>query len=90
MRYLYVKWVHKDPGAPLHIYSELDGDSYETRKVEVYADGRKGFADGSESAGGTVLSDMKVPSLKELETMPEYQAKEIPAEEFQKMWLRRR
>ena len=47
MRYLYVKWLHKDPGAPVHIYSEVGDDSYERRKVEIYADGRKGFADES-------------------------------------------
>ena len=55
MRYLYVKWTHKDPGAPAHIYSEIGDDSYELRKVEIWADGRKGFADSSEEDGGTAL-----------------------------------
>lgn len=90
MRYLHIKWTHKDPGAPAQIYSEIDADGYENRKVEIFADGRKGFADASESANGTVLSDMKVPSLKEFAAMPEYQAKAIEAEEFQKIWLKRR
>ena len=35
MRYLYVKWIHKDPGAPVHLYSEIGDDSYERRKVEI-------------------------------------------------------
>jgi hypothetical protein len=90
MRYLYVKWTHEDPGAPVHLYSEIGNDSYETRKVEIWADGRKGFADSSEAKGGTVLSDMAVPSLKEIAALPEYAAKEIPAEEFQKIWMKRR
>jgi Domain of unknown function (DUF6881) len=90
MRYLYVKWLHKDPGAPVHIYSEVGDDSYERRKVEIYADGRKGFADSSEEAGGTVLGSMPVPSLKEIAAQPGYEPKEIPAEEFQRIWLKRR
>ena len=90
MRYLYVKWLHKDPGAPVHLYSEIGDDSYERRKVEIYADGRKGFADGTEQAGGTILGVMPVPSLKEIAAQPEYEPKEIEQEEFQRIWLRRR
>ena len=90
MRYLYVKWVHKDPGAPVHIYSEIGEDSYELRKVEIYADGRKGFADASEEVNGTALGSMPVPSLKEIAAQPGYEPKEIPVEEFQRIWLKRR
>jgi len=90
MRYLYVKWLHKDPNAPVHLYSEVGEDSYECRKVEIYADGRKGFADSSEEAGGTVLGSMPVPSLKEIAAQPEFEPKEIPQEEFQRIWLKRR
>ncbi len=90
MRYLYVKWLHKNPGDPVHLYSEIGDDGYELRKVEIYADGRKGFADGSEEAGGTVLGSMPVPSLAEIATQPEFQPKTIPQEEFQRIWLKRR
>jgi len=24
--YIYVKWIHKNPEDPVHLYSELDGD----------------------------------------------------------------
>ena len=65
-------------------------DSYERRKVEIYADGRKGFADGSEEAGGTSLGVMPVPSLEEIAAQPEYEPKEISQEEFQRIWLKRR
>jgi len=90
MRYLYIKWKHKDPGAPVQIYSEVGDDSYERRKVEIYADGRKGFADESEQAGGTTLGVMPVPSLKEIAAQPEYEPKVIDQEEFQRIWMRRR
>ena len=90
MRYLYVKWIHKDPGAPVHLYSEIGEDDYERRKVEIYADGRKGFADGSEQAGGTTLGVMPVPSLEDIAAQPEYEPKVIDQEEFQRIWMRRR
>ena len=90
MRYLYVKWLHKDPSAPVHIYSEVGDDSYERRKVEIFADGRRGFADGSEEFGGTVLGSMPVPSFKEIAAQPEFEPKELPQEEFQRIWLKRR
>jgi hypothetical protein len=90
MRYLDIKWTHKDPGAPVRLYIEVGEDGYESRKVELYADGRKGFADSSEEAGGTSLGFMPVPSLAELKTLPEYQPKEISQEEFQRNWLKRR
>jgi hypothetical protein len=90
MRYLYVKWLHKDPGAPVHLYSEVGDDAYERRKVEIYADGRKGFADATEEAGGTSLGVMPVPTLAEIAAHPEYEPKEIDQEEFQRIWLKRR
>jgi len=90
MRYLYVKWVHKNPADPVHLYSEIGDDSYERRRVEIWADGRKGFADESEEKGGTGLSSLPVPSLKEIAAQPEFQPKAIAAEDFQKIWLKRR
>jgi hypothetical protein len=90
MRYLYIKWVHKNSGDPVHLYSEIGDDSYERRRVEIWADGRKGFADESEEKGGTSLSSMPVPSLKEIAAQPEFQPKAIEAEDFQKLWLKRR
>lgn len=37
------------PDEPVMLYSELNDDMWETRKVEVYADGRSDFAN---SEGG--------------------------------------
>ncbi len=90
MRYLYVKCLHKNPNEPLHMYSEVGDDAYERRKVEIYADGRKGFADETEDAGGTSLGIMPVPPLAEIAAQPGFEPKEIPQEEFQRIWLKRR
>ncbi len=90
MRYMSIKWVHKDPGAPVQIYSEIGDDGYERRKVELYKNGRKGYADGNEEIGGTTLGMMPVPSLKEIAEQPGYEPKAIDAEEFQRIWMKRR
>jgi hypothetical protein len=90
MKYLYVKWVHKNPGDPVHIYSELDNERYEVRKVEIYSDGRRGFADKDEEKNGTVLGSMPVPPIAEIAQDKQYEPKEIPVEEFQRQWLKRR
>jgi hypothetical protein len=90
MRYLYIKWVHKDPGSPVHIYSEIGNDGYEMRRMEIWANGRKGFADANEEVGGTALSSMAIPSLSEIAAQPEFQPKQIVAEDFHKLWLKRR
>ncbi len=90
MKYLYVKWIHKNSGDPVHLYSELDDERYEMRKVEVYADGRRGFANSEEEVGGTALGQLPVPSIAEIAEQKEFEPKEIPAEEFQRIWLKRR
>jgi hypothetical protein len=88
--YLYVKWKKPHPGEPSHLYSELDRERYELRKVELFADGRRGFADANEEFGGTRLGETAVPPLDELAGDPEFDAKAITVDEFQRQWLKRR
>jgi hypothetical protein len=40
---------------PVVLYSELDDNRFEVRKVEVFRDGRLGYADAVRSSGGTGL-----------------------------------
>lgn len=44
MEHLKVRWIHTHVDEPVLLMSELNSDRYEVRKVEVYADGRMGFA----------------------------------------------
>ena len=53
MEYIMVKWLHSHPDEPVLLYSELDKDRWETRKVEVFADGRIGFASATEATPST-------------------------------------
>jgi hypothetical protein len=89
-RYLHIHWTKAGPGEPGHTYSELDSARHETRKVELYPNGTRGFADGSEESGGTFLGSLPVPPLAELAGDPAFEAREIAVEEFQRQWLKRR
>ncbi|MGD7134763.1 DUF6881 domain-containing protein [Ralstonia pseudosolanacearum] len=94
MIYVCVRWIHTIPSEPVFIYSEIDPDNFELRKVEVCADGRMGFCDGTNSAGESMLSTEPLPSLQEIATDPQFVSVEITVEEFEVMWsaalLRRR
>src|SRR5258705_13531981 len=43
MQYIRVRWKHALPDEPVELLSELDSESWEVRKVEVFRDGRLGF-----------------------------------------------
>jgi hypothetical protein len=89
MRYIAVIWKHQDPAYPTALYSELDGAGWEHRKVEVFADGRIGYADRSGASGGTRLSIEPLPPVAEIATDPQFEPREIAGEEFERMWAGR-
>lgn len=89
MHYLRVLWKHENPEYPTLLYSELDGARWELRKVDIYPDGRWGYADANEEAGHTGLGEMPTPSLQELNENPEFEAVEIEREEFERIWMQR-
>jgi hypothetical protein len=92
MEYIKVKWVHSHSGEPVLLYSELDKDRWETRKVEVFADGRIGFASATEITPSTKtkLSLEPLPTLDEIASDPQFQPVEIAKDEFEAVWSNRR
>src|SRR5262249_45225376 len=90
MRYLRVEWIHPDPNEPATLYSQLDDEGWEVRKVEVFADGRVGFASGMEATPSTVLGEKLVPSVEEIATDRQFRPVLISREEFERIWARRR
>jgi hypothetical protein len=91
MKYIKVRWIHAFPDEPVALYSELDESRRETRKVEIFADGRAGFASVSESTPSTrtMLSTEPFPQLDEIAADPQFQPAEIDKAEFDKVWLNR-
>ncbi|MGO4722579.1 MULTISPECIES: DUF6881 domain-containing protein [unclassified Inquilinus] len=70
MSYIRVQWVHSFPDEPVWLISELDGNRRETRKVEIFADGSKGYAAEGVEIGGTRLGFEAAPTLKEIGSAP--------------------
>jgi uncharacterized protein DUF6881 len=58
MRYLRVGWKHQHADEPTILYSELDEDRWEVRKVEVFRNGRRGYASADGSSSGTKLGEV--------------------------------
>jgi hypothetical protein len=86
MIYLRVRWKHSDPGYPTTLYSEIDESRWERRKIDIYPDGRWGYADAREKVGETGLGEAPTPTLEELNANSEFEATEIQKSEFEKLW----
>ncbi|PPU39704.1 DUF6881 domain-containing protein [Xanthomonas arboricola] len=90
MKYLKVKWIHSLDSEPVFIYSEIDENSLEIRKVEIYLDGRIGYASKSEVSGGSNLSIEPLPSMKEISNDSQFEPIEISCAEFEGIWSNRK
>jgi hypothetical protein len=89
MTFMKAWWHHDSADLPVLLFSELDAERWETRSVEVFRDGRIGYASATESAGPTMLGQLPVPELDEIRADPEFDAEEITREEFEAVWERR-
>ena len=89
MNYIKVRWIHDDQNEPILLYSELDSDRWEVRKVEIFADGRIGHAGERGSVGDSGLSETPIPVLEKIALDPQFQPVEITKEEFEKVWIKR-
>lgn len=86
MDYLHVHWQHDAADAPVDIYSELDDERWEVRKVEVFADGTHHYADDWHSTGRTGLSEVPLPSFEELAVQRPLVPAVIDGAEFERLW----
>ncbi len=84
--YIYSKWKQAAAGYPVEFYSELDQRRYETRKIEIFADGKIGHANQAVSVSGTRLGIIPVPPLAELKQLHEFVTEEISATVFEAKW----
>jgi hypothetical protein len=86
LSYLRVRWHHSSPDEPVELWSELDAGREEVRKVEIWRDGRVGYASFDEQAGGTRLGEVAVPSLDEIAADPQFEPEAISQAEFEECW----
>jgi len=88
MAYLKVKWIHTFSDEPVLLYSELDRERWEVRKVEVFPSGRMGYAGPGCAVGGTNLSKEPLPPFEQIADDPEFEPSVISKSEFDEIWAR--
>ena len=86
MPFIAVRWSHSDRQYPVELFSELDAERNELRKVEIFADGRAQFADETAHTGDTALGIVPIPSLEEIAADPQFAPRVVTAEEFRVVW----
>jgi hypothetical protein len=90
MKYIKVSWTHTSPTDPVLLYSELNSELLELRKVEVYADGTYGYADSAECHHSMGLSIEPLPPFSEIRAQSEFALSEISATDFEEIWSKSR
>jgi hypothetical protein len=90
MKYLRVKWNHTNPDEPVWIFSELDEEGKEFRKLECFRNGFCDFATPTDHSGATKLNTARLPSLEVLARDREFIPVEITQAEFEEVWTSRR
>jgi hypothetical protein len=86
LRYIAVDWKHSFPDEPVCLYSEVDCDGWEKRKVEEFRGGRLSYADATVQTGSTRLGKDVIPSVSEIAKDPQFCPREITQAEFAQVW----
>jgi Domain of unknown function (DUF6881) len=87
--YFRCRWLHDSPDYPVELWSALDTQRYEVRKIAIWRDGRVGYATTTEEVGGTMLGTVPVPPLDEIAADPQFEPQAISQEAFEAEWRRR-
>jgi len=88
MTYMKVEWLHDCRDEPVELYSELDANRWEVRKVEVLRDGTCWYAWKNVATGSSVLAEKRIPRLDEIGRDPQFLPTEISKEDFEALWQR--
>jgi hypothetical protein len=84
--YIHSLWRAAPPDSPVEFWSELDPQRYETRKIEIFADGRVGYASNRGTTQDTRLSIEPLPTIAEIRAEGEFQINEIAKADFDAKW----
>ena len=88
MEYLKVTWIHEDDSFPILLYSELDDERYEVRKIEIYRNGSFGLASLNYEYNGSMLGAGAVPDTAEIIKIPEFLVHDTSKDEFEAVWMK--
>jgi len=84
--YIRVRWIHSSAEEPVELWSELDTSREEVRKIEIWVDGRVGYAFGEVEVGGTRLGEGSVPQLDKIAADPQFEPEAILQSDFENQW----
>ena len=84
--YIRVAWLHSFPDEPCLLYSEIDIERREIRKVEEFPNGCLGFACAETSSPKTKLGEEPIPPLVEIAADPQFSPVEITKAQFEAIW----
>ncbi len=88
MKYIHVRCLQANEEDPVDSFSELDDQRKEVRKIELFRNGRVGYATGSQEMGGARLGTTPIPEAGEMASDPAFAARAIEAPEFEAVWRR--
>lgn len=88
MRYQRVRWLQDSDEFPALLYSEVDDDGWEVRKVDEYRNGHRDLASASIETGNTILGEDRVPPLDEINKDPQFEGVEITEQDFEAVWAK--
>ncbi|MEU3724330.1 hypothetical protein [Streptomyces sp. NPDC031705] len=86
MEYWHVRWLHDDPDDPIVFYSEIGDDGYESRKVQIYRDGRRIRADEQHEGADIALGEVPVGNISDVDAQPEFEAVLVARALFESVW----
>lgn len=86
MEYIKIQWHNDEPDYPKWLFSELNDERFETRKIEVFADGRHSFANADIEQGGVRLSTRPLPPNENIDAQPEFSLSVIGLVAFEAVW----
>ena len=84
--YLRVAWHHDFPEEPVELYSEVDDDGYEVRKVHVFRDGHLEYADADVETPMTGLSEVPIGPVESIAAQDEFSPAIIGRQDFEEIW----
>jgi hypothetical protein len=87
MEYLKVSWIHDLKDEPILLYSEIDENRFEVRKIEIYKDDSFGLAMSAYNFGGTLLGLEPLPDISEIANDSQFIPQNISKDEFEEVWL---
>ena len=86
MTYLKIAWAHKSEEFPTEIFSELDSERYEMRKIELFRDGTVRVAGPEGTPSEEYLSETAFPLDEEIAKQPQLEVLATSKEEFEQLW----